>query len=114
MVFLVLVHLLNVDRHLKLSCRSESYITVINLVNGEIEMNATAIPYPNGWAAIKTLEEMGYTYGGRERWKPPVTANYKLVGHAVAMPGTNSGFTMCVFEGTDVPVSTLLWTNRQP
>ena len=43
---------------------------------------------------------------------PPVTEDRKAVGTAHITPGA-SGFTMCVFNATDVPVGTVLYTMQE-
>ena len=43
---------------------------------------------------------------------PPVSEDRKVVGTAHTTPGA-SGFTMCVFNATDVPVGTVLYTMQE-
>ena len=59
-------------------------------------------------------------YGASEAYRamlaaaptPPSTEDRKAVGTAHITPGA-SGFTMCVFNATDVPVGTVLYTMQE-
>lgn len=42
--------------------------------------------------------------------QPQGEREYKVAGEAKPMPGTNGGFTMCVFKAIDVPSGALLFT----
>jgi hypothetical protein len=58
-------------------------------------------------------EQDAYEEGARAALamrQPQGEREYKVAGEAKAMPGTNGGFTMCVFKAADVPSGALLFT----
>lgn len=61
---------------------------------------------------IRILSRLADELESRDQ-SAPAAPEFKRMGIATEMPGTNGGFTMAVFEGKDVPVGTNVYVKEE-